>query len=106
VRAGSDRAQWADGLPAWRSGTRSMDADWWYRRLVLPAGGLGLLAGFASLLLTGTYHGPSNGGLLSLLGYGGYASLVDWLGLAGFGVLLLAAGYRVRYVAGEEGVDG
>lgn len=30
-----------------------MDADWWYRRVVLPAGGLGLLAGLASLLLLG-----------------------------------------------------
>lgn len=82
-----------------------MDADWWYWHVVLPAGGLGLLAGLASLLLTGTYRGPSNGGLLALVGYGAYASLVDWLGLAGFATLLLAAGFRARYVA-DGNADG
>ncbi|WP_254823497.1 hypothetical protein [Haloglomus halophilum] len=80
-----------------------MDTDWWYRRVVLPAGGLGLLLGLASLLLTGTYRGPADGGLLALVGYGTYAPLVDWLGLAGFATLLLAAGFRARYVAAGDG---
>ncbi|WP_276258449.1 hypothetical protein [Haloglomus litoreum] len=82
-----------------------MNHDWWYRRLVLPVAGLGLLALLCSLLLTGTAVGPQDNGLLALAGYSEYAHLVNWLGILGGVSILVGGWYRTRYVEDDGGTD-
>ena len=81
-----------------------VDADWLYRRVVLPLGGAGLLLGVAGLVLTGTHYTSPEGSVLGHLGYAGFVDDVSTAALAGWGVFLAGAAYRARYV-NEDGND-
>lgn len=81
-----------------------VDAEWLYRRLVLPVAGAGLLLGFAGLVLTGTHHTSPEGSVLGHLGFAPLVDAVSTAALAGWVVFLAGAAYRARYVS-DDGKD-